>query len=118
MKSLNIFGKFFLPIFLLSAVGQGLANPGGMAADIKKEFALRYKQYLENRVKTVNYIIAAKFYRPLKLAIAREQSYWRLEDGIEISDTIYQSPEWKKPRRMIIVRQEINLRPKVTGKQL
>ncbi|HBR70400.1 TPA: hypothetical protein DIC20_05720 [Candidatus Dependentiae bacterium] len=47
MKSLNIFGKFFLPIFLLSAVGQGLANPGGMAADIKKEFALRYKQYLD-----------------------------------------------------------------------
>ena len=75
-------------------------------------------EYLENRVKTVNYIIAAKFYRPLKLAIAREQSYWRLEDGIEISDTMYKSPEWEKPRRMIIVRQEINLRPKATGKQL
>lgn len=75
-------------------------------------------EYLENRVKAVNYIIAAKFYRPLKLAIARERTYWRLEDGIQISDTMYQSPGWEKPRRMIIVRQEINVRPKSTGKQL
>ncbi|MEO8230862.1 MAG: IS1380 family transposase [Ignavibacteriota bacterium] len=75
-------------------------------------------EYLENRVKQVNYIIAAKFYRPLKLAIAREKTYLRLDDGIEISDTTYQSPEWEKPRRMIIVRQEINTRPKATGKQL
>jgi len=75
-------------------------------------------EYLENRIKPINYIIAAKFYRPLKLAIAREKTYWRLDDGIEISDTIYKSPNWKKPRRMIIVRQEINLRPKATGRQL
>ncbi len=39
-------------------------------------------EYLENRVKQVNYIIAAKFYRPLKLAIAREKTYLRLDDGI------------------------------------
>ena len=75
-------------------------------------------EYLENRVKAVNYIIAAKFYRPLKLAITREKTYWSLEDGIQISDTMYQSPGWEKPRRMIIVRQEINIRPKSTGKQL
>jgi hypothetical protein len=75
-------------------------------------------EYLENRLKPVNYIIAAKFYRPLKLAIAREKTYWRLDDGIEISDTMYQNPDWEKPRRMIIIRQEINLRPKSTGKQL
>lgn len=62
--------------------------------------------------------LQAKFYRPLKLAIARERTYWRLDDGIEISDTMYQSPDWEKPRRMIIIRQEINLRPKSTGKQL
>lgn len=75
-------------------------------------------EYLENRVKSINYIIAAKFYRPLKLSIARGKTYWRLDDGIEISDTMYQSPDWEKPRRLIIVRQEIELRPKATGKQL
>lgn len=75
-------------------------------------------EYLENRIKPISYIIAAKFYRPLKLAISGEKTYLRLDDGIEISDTMYQSPEWEKPRRMIIVRQEISLRPKATGKQL
>ncbi|MFZ2322408.1 MAG: IS1380 family transposase, partial [Ignavibacteriaceae bacterium] len=74
--------------------------------------------YLENRVKPISYIIAAKLYRPLKLSIARQKTYLKLDDGIEISDTMYQSPEWEKPRRMIIVRQEISLRPKSTGKQL
>jgi hypothetical protein len=75
-------------------------------------------EYLENRVKAVNYIIAAKFYRPLKLAIVREKTYLRLDDGIEISDTMYKSSGWEKERRIIIVRQEINTRPKATGKQL
>jgi hypothetical protein len=75
-------------------------------------------EYLEKRIKPISYIIAAKLYRPLKLAIAREKTYLRLEDGIEISDSMYQSAGWEKPRRMIIVRQEINLRPKSTGKQL
>jgi len=75
-------------------------------------------EYLEKRVKPVNYIIAARFYRPLKVAIAREKTYLRLEDGIQISDTMYKTPEWEKARRMIIVRQEINLRPKAAGKQL
>jgi hypothetical protein len=31
---------------------------------------------------------------------------------------MYQSPGWEKPRRLIIVRQQITLRPKATGKQL
>lgn len=74
--------------------------------------------YLENRVKPISYIIAAKLYRPLKLSIARQKTYLKLDDGIEISDTMYQSPKCEKPRRMIIVRQEISLRPKSTGKQL
>ena len=64
-------------------------------------------EYLENRTKSINYIIAAKFYRPLKLAIAREKTYLRVDDGIEIAETMYQSPGWKDARRIIIVRQEI-----------
>jgi hypothetical protein len=75
-------------------------------------------EYLEKRIKPINYIIAAKFYRPLKLAIAREQRYCHVDDGIEIAETMYQSPGWEKPRRLIIVRQQITLRPKATGKQL
>ncbi len=37
---------------------------------------------LENRFKTINYIIAAKFYRPLKLVLSQEQTYQKLDEGI------------------------------------
>ncbi len=75
-------------------------------------------EFLENREKPINYIIAAKFYKPVKIAIVREKTYWRLDDGIEIGETMYESVGWGKLRRLIIVRQEIALRPKATGKQL
>lgn len=44
MKSLNILGKVFLPIFLLSAVSQGFAKPGRAVANIRKKLALQCKQ--------------------------------------------------------------------------
>lgn len=75
-------------------------------------------EYLENPLKTVNYIIAAKFYRPLKLALALQKNYLNLDEGIEITETMYKSPDWEKARRVIIVRQEISSRPNATGKQL
>ncbi len=81
-------------------------------------FDKKILEFLENREKPINYIIAAKFYKPVKTAIVREKKYWRIDDGIEIGETMYQSLEWEEPRRLIIVRQEIALRPKATGKQL
>jgi len=69
-------------------------------------------EYLEDR--TTNYIIAAKFYRPLKLAMARTKTYLTLDDGIEIAETLHKSPDWGRQRRFIIVRQEISRRPKAT----
>ena len=47
-----------------------------------------------------------------------QKTWLKLDDGIEIADTEYQSADWKKSRRMIIVRQEISKRPKASGKQL
>lgn len=73
-------------------------------------------KYLEDR--NINYIISARFYRPLKLAMARHKAYVRLDSGIEMAETVYKSPLWDKERRFIIVRQEIRLRPKAAGKQL
>jgi len=75
-------------------------------------------EYLENRETPINYIIAAKFYHPLKIAIASQSVWWQLDNGIEISETNYQSPSWDKPRRLIMIRQQIDKRPKATGKQL
>ncbi len=81
-------------------------------------FDKKILEYLENKAKPINYVIAAKFYGPLKLAIAQEKNYQPAGDGVEIGETMYQSVEWGKARRMVIVRQEIALRPKATGKQL
>jgi len=72
--------------------------------------------YLENR--QLNYIIAAKFYLPIKRKLARHRTWLRLDDGLEIAETIYQADDWEEPRRMIMVRQEIQKRPKAAGKQL
>jgi hypothetical protein len=76
-------------------------------------------EYLENTgVKGINYIIAGKFYAPIKREIISQKVWWRLDEGIEISEVNYKSPSWKKKRRIIIVRQLISLRPKATGKEL
>jgi hypothetical protein len=76
-------------------------------------------EYLETRLpKPIDYIVAAKFYTPIKRALAYQKTWLKLGDGIEIAEMNYQAPEWDEPRRMIMVRQEIDKRPKAAGKQL
>lgn len=76
-------------------------------------------EYLENgRPASLSYIIAAKFYPPIKAKLATQTAWMKLGEGIEIADTEYQSPDWEKPRRMVMVRQQIDKRPKAAGKQL
>lgn len=72
----------------------------------------------ENETDPKNYIVAAKLYQPLKYHIVRENEWLKLGNGIDIADTVYNSPSWSKSRRMIMVRQEIDIRPKASGKQL
>jgi hypothetical protein len=75
--------------------------------------------YLEKgRPEPLQYIIAAKFYGPIKVKLATQKVWMKLGEGIEIADTTYQSTEWDKPRRMVMVRQQIDKRPKAAGKQL
>ncbi len=67
---------------------------------------------------SLNYIIAAKFYQPIKLKLANHKTWLRLDDGLEIAETTYQAEDWNGPRRLIMVRQEISKRPQAVGKQL
>lgn len=73
-------------------------------------------EYLEER--ELNYIVAAKFYQPIKWKLAGEKTWLKLDDGLEISETTYQADDWDNPRRLVMIRQEINKRPKAVGKQL
>lgn len=74
--------------------------------------------HLEQKAAPIQYIIAAKFYKPLQRILAAHQTWWRVADGIEIAETQYQAPGWKSPRRLVMVRQFIPERPRAGGKTL
>lgn len=73
-------------------------------------------EYLESS--SIQYIIVAKHYSTIQRKIAGLKNWWNLSDGLQITETTYQSDKWKAPRRLIVVRQQIEKRPKATGKQL
>lgn len=74
--------------------------------------------YLEAREKPVNYIVAARFYEPIQRMVADCRAWMVLDDGIELCELQYQGQEWEKPRRMVVVRQKVEKRPKAAGKML
>jgi hypothetical protein len=75
-------------------------------------------EYLEQREKPINYIVAVRFYEPIQRMLANNQTWMAIDEGIEISEIQYQSPLWDKSRRMVVVRQKIKNRPKAAGKTL
>lgn len=73
-------------------------------------------EWLEGR--GIKYIIAVKMYPVLKLAI-REQVKWiEYDRGIWIGEFNYRGGGWEKCRRLVVVRQHIDIRPKASGKLL
>ncbi len=68
--------------------------------------------------KSISYIVSAKFYEPIQKVIAKQRTWLKLEEGVEVAETMYHSPQWDSPRRMIMVRQFLPERPKATGKVL
>jgi len=75
-------------------------------------------ELLESYDKPISYIIGCPMYVTIQRTIERQKVWMRLDDGIEIAQTYYQSPLWEKPRRLIMVRQQLSKRPKATGKLL
>ncbi len=80
-------------------------------------YAHEFLNYLETE-KQSNYIIAVKMYSTIKKELQSQKTWWTLKDGMEICEFEYQSPEWKKPRRMVAVRKNIEILTKATGKLL
>ena len=68
--------------------------------------------------KELNYIVAVKFYPTIKLQVRDLKQWIPIKDGIEMCEFTYQSPDWKKSRRMVAVRKNINKLKKATGKLL
>ena len=68
--------------------------------------------------KSIQYIIAARMYAPLQRLIVSIDNWLPLDNGLAIASAYYQSPLWDKARRVIIIRQQVEQRPKATGKIL
>ena len=80
------------------------------------DFSKRILDFLE--YKDLHYIIACRFNNRIKYNLIHEQSWVEVANGLEISETTYQVNSWDKPRRIIMVRQEIEKRPNAAGKQV
>ncbi len=72
--------------------------------------------YLEE--KQLQYIVAAKFTKPIQHLIDGTQVWIKVDDDIEICNQTYQAGSWENPRRLVIVRRKITNRDKTIGKTL
>ena len=68
--------------------------------------------------KAIHYIVSVKFYRPIQKEISLQQNWIKIEEGIEIAETMYKAESWGSARRIIIVRQKLADRPTAVGKTL
>lgn len=72
--------------------------------------------YLE--LKELKYIVACRFNNRIKYSLTHEKVWVEVAKGLEISEASYQAEGWEAPRRIVMVRQEIEKRPKAAGKQV
>lgn len=107
----NIIGFFESTWHRLS----GLIDIKGIIAD--SGFYLReFIELLER--KEIIYIIAARLYRPLQRMVYAQENWQQIEDGIWITEFLFQHVDWITDRRFIAVRQDIKRRPHAMGKAM
>ncbi len=68
--------------------------------------------------KSLHYIIACRFNNRIKYSLTHEKVWAEVADGLEIAETTCQAEGWEKPRRIVMVRQEVEKRPNAAGKQV
>ena len=79
-------------------------------------FSREIPDYLEKN--GLHYIIACRFNNRIKFCLTHASKWLELARGLERSETTYQANGWESPRRIVMVRQEIEKRPKGAGKQI
>ena len=72
--------------------------------------------YLEHR--NLHYIVARRFNNRIKSCLTHEKVWTEITDGLEISETVYKAEDWKESRRIVMIKQEVEKRPKAAGKQV
>jgi hypothetical protein len=72
--------------------------------------------YFERR--SLKYIFAAKLNKPLKWELIGPKNWISLTRGIQVCEFWYHAHGWSPAGRYIAVLQQIDIRPKATGKKL
>ena len=68
--------------------------------------------------KKIPYVIAGRIHALLQQKI-KDTTVWNvLDKGLWITEFTYQAKGWSKERRVVVIRQSIELRPKASGKKL
>ena len=73
-------------------------------------------EYLDN--KHIPNIIAGRMHAVMQLKMKDNKNWVAIGEGIWISEIQDNAEGWKKPRRVVVLKQDIQIRPKATGKKL
>lgn len=66
----------------------------------------------------IPYAIAVRMTRPVQRSIFGIRDWVDFAPGLEAAELLYQAPSWNKPRRVVVVREEIAERPEARGRKL
>ncbi len=75
-----------------------------------------FLETLEN--KQLHYIVAMRLTQPLQRTLVDHATWWKLDDGIELTSVFYQAASWPNARRVIGIRQHITEREHAKGRTL
>lgn len=75
-----------------------------------------YMDWLEAR--KLPYVISCKLMQPLQKRIAEQSKWLEIGKGVAVAEIEYKGIYWSKARRMVLVRQAIERRPKAFGREL
>lgn len=68
--------------------------------------------------KSIPYVIAGRMHAVIQQKIRDIQAWNAVDKGIWISEITYQAKGWNRPRRVVVIKQSTELRPKASGKKL
>jgi len=72
--------------------------------------------FIEN--KNIAYVMSCKLYARLQNEIYQISNWTGLGEGLWISEIMYKQGDWKKARRIVVIKQSEEIRPRATGKKL
>lgn len=68
--------------------------------------------------KAIDYIVSARMTGPLLHSAGEVKQWLTVEPRLDVTELSYQGLRWQKPRRVVVLRQEIKRRPQALGCEL